>query len=153
MTEPAAFDAEATPAVTLAGKVWPIPELVWRDLRKCRKELLELTDLINVAIAASPGHEGEGDQARAVRHMTAMELAIGELSNEDFERLVMGPLLAGLQAAHPSFTRDELWGMRLTETERQVAWIVVRRQSGLFAAKADEETVPGEAGGAAQSPT
>lgn len=148
MTEPVAFDPETTPSVTLAGKQWPIPELVWRDLRKCRAELIELTARINVAIAASPAPADESDLGRGLRHMIVLERVFEDLSNEDFDRLVMGPIHAALCAAHPSLSKEELFSWRLTESERQMAWLTVRRQSLLFSSRA-EGPEPGEGDGAA----
>lgn len=148
MIEPAAFDPETTPAVTLGGKLWPIPELVWRDLRKCRKELLELNSRLNLALGALEGEAGEPDGARAMRYMAVLGDLFDGLSNEDFERLVMGPLHAALCAAHPQLTRDEFDGWRITEAERLAAWLVVRRQSGLFVF-GGEQAPSGEGPGAA----
>jgi len=119
MIEPATADPDV-PTVTLAGQAWPIPELVWRDLKKCRRELIELTDKIN----ASAGAGGDA--------FARMAAVFDGLSNEDFDRLLIGPILAGLQSLHPSLTRAEFETWRTTETERQLAWLTVRRQSGLF---------------------
>jgi len=79
---------------------------------------------------------------------------VTSLANEDFDRLVMGPLFVGLSAAHPDLTRDELDSWPMTEFDRQLAWLTVRRQSGLFVireASADDvetDEEPGEATGA-----
>ena len=101
MIEPAIREAD-TPTVVLAGKDWPIPELVWRDLRKCRKELIELTDLINAAMAAAITEDDpdEGELQRGLRRLGLITKVFDHLSNEDYDRLVMGPLLAALQSAN-----------------------------------------------------
>jgi hypothetical protein len=132
MTEPAEFDPATTPSVSLGGKSWPIPVLVWRDLKKCRRELIELNRMINDGLAASAPDPDEEPAARGLRQLVVMGQVFGDLSNDDFDRLVMGPIHAGLAAAHPTLTRDELEGWPLTDSERQMAWLTVRRQSGLF---------------------
>jgi hypothetical protein len=154
MTEPAAFDETAVPAVTLAGRDWPIPELAWRDLKKCRQELLELTRRINAVTGADPGAADESAAARGVRHLALMSDLLEGLSNEDYDRLVMGPLFAGLVASHPTLTRAEVESWASTESERLFAWLLVRRQSGLFLSSAAPEPQveapadPGEGDGA-----
>ena len=149
MTEPAAFDPEVMASVALAGRRWPVPELVWRDLRRCRKELLELNGRINEAASASAAEAGEDEEARSFRHLEILAQVFDGLSNDDFDRLVMGPIHAALQGTHPGLTRAEFDGWRTTETERQMAWLTVRRQSGLFVFKGEETSDPGEGGGAA----
>jgi hypothetical protein len=151
MTEPASLDPEV-PRAVLAGKEWPIPELVWRDLRKCRGQLIELNGRLSTAIAALDVVEGEDVVARWTRHLGAMAEVFNALSNEDCDRLVMEVLFVALSAAHPSLSREEFESWRTTETERQTAWLVVRRQSGLFVFINDgagEADPSGEAAGAA----
>ena len=139
------------PRVALAGREWPIPELVWRDLKKCRQQLLELSALIRTNIAArEPVASDAGDDVRAASDLLAMSEVLQGLSNEDFDRLVMGPIHAGLVAGHPSLTREELDGWVIDEPDRQWAWLVVRGQAGLFvkqddAAVQEKEEAPGEA--------
>jgi hypothetical protein len=147
LTEPADLDAEI-PRVTLAGKAWPIPELVWTQLRKCRRELIELNGLINAALAESAPAPDESALDRGLRQMGVMEQVFLGLSNDDFDRLVMAPIYLALSGAHPDLSRDEFDAWRLTETERQLAWLTVRRQSGLFIFR-DVETPSGEDVGAA----
>ncbi|MGC1300932.1 MAG: hypothetical protein WA840_01035 [Caulobacteraceae bacterium] len=149
MTEPAAFDAETTPAVTLGQQLWPVPELVWSDLKKCRRELIELNDMINAAAAAEPAEAEESPAERGNRQLRVMGQLLDGLSNEEYDRLVMGPVLAALQAAHPTLTKGEFAVLRSTEAERQMAWLTARRQSGLFVFAGGEQPAPGEASGAA----
>jgi hypothetical protein len=128
------------PTITLAGKDWPIPELlVWRDLKKCRSELLELTARINAAVVIS------GDSMETVARL------LDDLPNEDFDRLVMGPLLAAVQSLHPTVTRADFEAWPTTELERQFAWLKVRQHSGLFVFS--KEAAPGEADGAPSPPS
>ncbi len=147
MTTPAPFDPSVTPSVVLAGQVWPVPELGWRDLKKCRSALIELNRRLNAAIAASVAASDEADEARGARHMAAMADLFNGLSDEDCERLVMEPLLAALQAQHPGLTRAAFFGWHTSELERQLAWLTVRRQSGLFVIYAGADAA-GEADGA-----
>lgn len=153
MNPSADFDPEVTPSMALGGQAWPVPPLVWRDLKKCRRAIVELNDLLNLAIDADPGPEGEGRLERSIRYMVIMERVLDALPDEDYDRLVMGPVLAGLQAAHPAMTRAEFEDLRSTEAERQRAWLTVRLQSGLFmvvdAEGPAENPASGEAVGAA----
>jgi len=152
--DPAEFDPESALVVTLAGKQWPIPPLVWRDLKKCRAELLELTDTINRAVAAAAAIPDEDADARMLRDMGVVSQVFQELSNDDFDRLVMGPIHAGLAAANPSLTRAEFESWPISEIDRQLAWLVVRTQSGLFLVREDgPDSQPGEIRGAPRSPT
>lgn len=151
MIEPAEFDRETIPAVFIGGREWPIPELVWRDLRKCRQELIELNARVGEAVSASRGPEDESEIDRGARNMVVLAQVFRDLSNDDFERLVMAPIHVGLCAASPALTRDEFFGWRTTEIERQLAWLTVRRQSGLFIFQG-ETTQSGEGSGA-QSPS
>lgn len=149
MTEPADFDPETTPAMSLCGKSWPVPELVWRDLKRCRSAIIELNGRLNDAIAAAPELPGATEAERVARNMGILGDVFDGLSDEDCDRLVVTVIHAGLNAAHPSITRSEFEGWRLTERDRQMAWLVVRRQSGLFVFQGDEAPSPGEADGAA----
>jgi len=153
MTEPAEFNPDETPSVVLAGKAWPIPKVLgWRALSRCRAELLDLTRRLNAAIKATAGSADETDDERQVRHTTAMDEVFNGLSNEDYDRLVVGPMLAALQALHRGLTRDEFEAWELTEFERQLAWLAVRGQSGLFVTgKGDPD--PGEASGTSRIPS
>jgi len=150
-TEPVAIEP-GTPAVRLAGKLWPIPELAWRDLKKCRSALLALTDQINDVIAAAKDTSGEDDDVRAQRNLAAVSLVFQALADDDFDRLVVGPIHAGLQAAHPTLSREEFDGWSFSEAELQLAWLTVRGQSGLFVLRApgsDGNALSGEVAGVA----
>lgn len=158
--EPAEFDQEATPCVTLMGKQWPIAELVWRDLRRCRGELIELNRMINAALAESAPAPDESTAERGLRQTGVMAQVFDGLSNDDYERLVMAPIHAGLASAHPKLTRAAFDGWRMSDYERQIAWLTVRKQSGLFVFLDSEpgdsepgDDSPGEADGAARSPS
>jgi hypothetical protein len=128
MTEPAECP-EGVPAVTLAGQKWPIPELAIRQLRLVRRPLIDLTD----AIAETQ------DETTGQRVM--------KLSNEQYAQMTE-VVYQGLTRAHPKLGRDEFLDMSCTDMEIFLAFLVVRRQSGLFVAKpsdAEERSQPGEA--------
>jgi hypothetical protein len=147
MTEPADFNPEQTPVITLAGKNWPVPVLGWEQLQNCRDELLELTGRINDAIAADPLPDDAGDEARGDHNMAAMIKVFRGLKNEDYGRLVVGPIYAALTALHPSLSRKEFNSWPMLEGERQLAWLTVRTQSGMFTLR-DKGNAPGEETGA-----
>lgn len=155
MTEPASFDPETQPTVTLGGRNWPIPELLgWRQLSRCRQQLLGLNSRIAAAAKASPAPPDADDEALVLHNVMVMSDVFTGLSNDEFDDLVQGPLFAALSALHPKLTREEFDGWPVTESERQFALLTVRRCSGLFVFGApetapDEEPPPGEAQGAA----
>jgi hypothetical protein len=153
MTENTAPDAPI-PAVALNGKLWPIPQLVWKDLRKCRAELLELSGRINAASAETPAAPDDAtDEELEARGLAIVAGVFHGLSNDDFDRLVMRPIHAGLAAGHPELSLDEFYSWPIGEADRQLVWLAVRRQSGLFVfgGKAEEPDA-GEAEGTALSP-
>lgn len=149
MTEPAEFDAEATPTVTLAGKEWPVPELAWTQLKLCRAALLEVSTRINAATRAAKAPKSETASDRLSRELGLVTKVFAELSDEDYDRLIMAPLHAGLTALHPELKRAEFDAWRSTEFERQMAWFTLRRQSGLFVFRGEPtpEDDPGEGQG------
>jgi len=126
MTKPNHHDA---PSVVLAGRKWPIPELGVRQLRAVRRPLIDLTD----AIAET---ESETTRERVLR-----------LSSEQYEAMCE-VVYQGLTRAHPELARDEFLDMTCTDAEILLAFLVVRRQSGVFVAKprdGSEASTPGEA--------
>lgn len=114
MTEPAEYDAKTTAAVTLAGRKWPIPELGVRQLRYVRRPLLDLTK----RLADTDPSLGQS--------------VLLSLTTEEYESLVVEVVFQGLTRAHPSLTRDEFLDMAISDVEMTAAWLVVRRQSGVF---------------------
>lgn len=118
MTEPAKHDSD-TPTVLLAGKAWPIPKLVPRQLRHCREALLEMNRV--VAKSAIVGSNGK-----------LLIDAFTVLSDEQYEKLLLAPVWRALTRAHPDMPFDELLDMDLDDSELVAAWFVVRQQSGLF---------------------
>ncbi len=147
MTEPAENAPDGAAFITLGGKDWPVPVLAWRQLQKCRRELLELSSLINEAIAARPVPADADDDAHLARNGEAMLGVFRGLSNEDYDRLIMGPIFVGLTALHPTLGRDEFDSWSSGEDDRQTAWLAVRRQSGMFMTRS-EAAPSGEAKGA-----
>lgn len=124
MIEPASCDADI-PRVKLAGREWPVPELAVRQLRIVRRPLIDLTD----AIAAT---ETETMGQRVMRLTTAQYEELCEI------------VYQGLTRAHPSLTREEFLDMQASDMELFMAFLVVRRQSGIFVA-AGEAPPTGEA--------
>ena len=160
MTDTPALDPETTAQATLAGRLWPVPLLGWRSLRRCRGEFMELTRLINAAIAeAPPPADAADDAAIGDRNLRIMAGVFDGLSNDDFDRLVVGPVHAGVAAGSPEVTRAALEALPVEEFEWQLAWLTVRRQSGMFAlrgaasAPAEGDDPSGEGQGAARSPS
>jgi hypothetical protein len=132
MTEPATFDARTTPAVTLGGKDWPIPELAPRQYTQIWGDLVELTSALDASEAGEFG-------ARVLKLTTAQ-----------FGRM-QDCVYVGLTRAHPSLTRDEYLDMACSTGEIVRAFLVVRMQTGLFG-KRDGDSAAGEAR-AAERPT
>jgi len=116
----------ASPTVTLGGRAWPIPELAIRQLRLVRRPLIDLTD----AIAAT---ESETTGERVMKLSTAQYEAMVEIVYQGFTR------------AHPTLAREEFLDLAATDMEIFQAFLVVRRQSGLFVTAPSEARPPGEA--------
>jgi hypothetical protein len=131
MTEPASFDA-TTPKVLLGGKSWPVPELAIRQLRAVRRPLIDLTEAIAETEDASTGD-------RVMRLSTAQYEAMCEV------------VYQGLTRAHPQLTRDEFLDLACGDAEIFLAFLVVRRQSGVYVMRSSdvEASIPGEAHGSA----
>lgn len=129
MTEPAEFDSSRTPAVTLAGRQWPIPELAVRQLREVRAPLLEFNERI-----------------RKLPRENALD-AFTTMAKDEFNRLVIEPVFWGLTRAHPKLTMDEFLDMPISDMELIAALGVVQKQSGLFipAQKMEGNAPQGEA--------
>ncbi len=145
----AASGGVGTPEITLAGRDWPIPDLLtWRELSRCRRALLELNGLITDAVAAAGLLGDDSDGARIARNLQALSTVFRDLADADFDRLVMTPIYVALTARHPALTREEFDAWPTTEIERQYAILAVRRYSGLFVfadpASDPEEAAPGE---------
>ena len=164
MIEPAEAYPEDAVLVELAGRQWPVPVLVWRDLKKCRYELIELQNRFNDAsrwlppplVDADDDHADEAakrEKAMSARNAQVLGSVFNSLPNEDYDRLVMGPIFIALHALHPKLTRDEFESWHSSEAERQFAWLMVRTQTGMFLAAAPEDDDAGEAAGDTQPPS
>lgn len=131
MTEAAA--APVVVDVVLGGKSWPIPELVPRQLRLIRAELIEMT-----------------------RRLNADPKAFGALSNADYETMLLRVVHVALTRSNPELTEAAFFDLPATEAELIEAWNVVQRQSGLFVFEkkgSGGDAPEGEAGAAATAGT
>jgi hypothetical protein len=125
MTEPTEYP-QSTPCVTLGGREWPVPELAIRQLRAVRRPLIDLTE----AIAAT---DSESAGERVLRLTTAQYESMCEV------------VYQGLTRAHPTLSRDEFLDLAATDAEIFLAFLVVRRQSGVYVARDAEASTTGEA--------
>lgn len=116
------------PAVTLAGKKWPIPELAVRQLRYVRAPIVELTDRINTAY--EPVFKDGEIVGQRIKE-GAVDPVVS-LSVEDYDRLIVEVVWQGLTRAHPDITLDDVLDMTATPAELFSAWLVVRRQSRIY---------------------
>lgn len=126
-TEPAPFNPETTPFVTLAGKQWPIPMLVPRQLRNCRRQIIDLTD----AIAPDVPLAQEGDAAGLAAVAESTGDKVMAMTNSQWERL-QEAVYWGLTRAHPTMTMEEFLDMPSTDGDMFKAFLVVRTQSGIY---------------------
>ncbi|HUO92557.1 MAG TPA: hypothetical protein VMU22_06535 [Rhizomicrobium sp.] len=133
MTDPADHHPD-TPTVTLAGRRWPVPELAIRQLRVVRRPLIDLTDQI-----AATGTETTGER-------------VMKLSTAQYEQMVE-IVYQGLSRAHPKLSREEFLDLAATDMEIFQAFLVVRRQSGLFVTTPQDEARPVGEAEAEPSPT
>lgn len=128
---------DGTPVVTLAGKRWRIPELAVRQLRAVRRPIIDLTEAIAETSDATTGER------------------IMRLSGAQFEAMCE-VVYQGLTRAHPALGRDEFLDMACTDAEIFLAFLVVRRQSGIYARTTTDEaeaSTPGEEDAARPNPT
>lgn len=125
MTEPAYYNPETTPAVSLAGKLWPIPELAPRQLRLIRRDLIDITDLIQPRSAA-PGDDAD---QRAVAVSTGERVM--KLPNDQFGKM-LDIVFHGLTRAHPALTKEEFDDWALADADVFAAFLIVRKQSGIY---------------------
>lgn len=140
MTEPAEFDEKTTPAVQLAGKTWPIPLLAPRQLRVCRRQIIDVTEAIApdvVALADDPATIAEAGASTGDKVMS--------LPNMLWERL-MEVVFWGMTRAHPNLKWEEFLDLPITDADMFRAFLVVRKQSGVYTEPKEgaEPAKPGE---------
>ncbi len=122
MQEPAQT-REGVPTVTLAGRDWPVPEFCIRQLRATRRPLIDLTNAINPVVETDA--EGNG------RIVTSTGELVLSLSPAQFDQMC-DVVYHGLVGGSPSLTRDAFDALKATDAEIFLAFLVVRRQSGIF---------------------
>ena len=122
MIEPANIGSGA-PTVALGGKQWPIPELAIRQLRACRRQIIDLTEALSPVI-----EKGDNGEARIV---TTTGERVMRLAADQFDQMC-DVVYHGLTRAHPNLTPQEFDTLEATDSEIFLAFLVVRRQSGIF---------------------
>lgn len=128
MTTPAAYDEKATPVVILAGTKWPVPLLAPRQLRTGRRLIIDVTLALNPTLA-----DGDDPLKPVLPPKVTADEKLVVMSNETYESLTEIVYL-GLTRLHPEMTRDEFLDMPITDAEMYLAFLVVRRQSQVYAA-------------------
>lgn len=128
MTEANGHDTDI-PTVSLAGKQWPIPELGVRQLRKVRRKIFEIHDLLKTAKVG-------GD---------IVKLFV-ELTDEQYDALC-DVVYWSLTRAHKDMKREEFDDMAIGDGDLLRAFFVIRAQSGLFMPAAE-----GDGAGEAEAP-
>lgn len=113
------------PTVTLGGREFPIPELAVRQLRKVRRPMIDLSNLI-------VNSHGVGN-------------VLLDLSDEEYDRLVIDTVYWALTRGTKDLTKEEFLDLSASESELMTAWVVARKQAGAFIAKSAEEPDSGEA--------
>jgi hypothetical protein len=111
------------PTVTLAGRQWPVPELTIRQLRACRRAIIDLSEALSPVV-----EKGDSGEARVV---TTTGERVMHLPAEQFDQMC-NVVYHGLTRAHPSLTPQEFDALEATDSEIFLAFLVVRRQSGIF---------------------
>lgn len=133
MTEPAEFDENKTPFAVLDGKKWPIPVFVWRQLEVSRNKIKSLNDVI---IGSSPKDAGE-------RYMAL----------DDDQYRTMGEVVyQALLGAHPGLSLDEFRNMRISDGQLFEAFLVARKQSGVYVFREASEGETGQCDGERDQP-
>jgi len=143
MTEPAQHDGN-TPTIHLDGRDWPVPVFVWRQLEQSRAKIIGLNDAII-------GSQKDGKVNERY------------ISLDDGQYRTVGEVVyQALLGAHPKLTVEEFRNMRISDGELFAAFLVARRQSGIYvfsdAAEcgsddAQERSPPGEAQAESRSQT
>jgi hypothetical protein len=136
MTDTMLIDDSNAPRVTLGGRTWKVPELGIRQLRLVRRPIIDLTDaLVETA-----------DETTGERVMKLTEAQFGQMCDVVYH---------GLTRAHPELTREAFEAMAATDGEIFLAFLIVRRQSGIYVVRPADTpgaNAPGEAE-AEMSPT
>src|SRR5260221_7604959 len=110
MIEPAEHDAD-TPTMRLAGKDWPVPELGVRQLRKARRKIFDLTDVL--IIKAPKNEKGEAELGDAYVSLT--EEQYGDLCDV---------IYWGLTRAHAKLSREEFDEWPCKDSELMLGFFV-----------------------------
>lgn len=142
MTEPSLYNPLTTPAVKIAGKLWPVPKLAPRQYRKIWDDVIAVTDAIDAALPLPPPEVAIYDLPERVL----------KLSTEIFDRL-QNCVYWGLTRAHPDLTLEEFLDMEASPPALVHAFLVVRSQTDMFAPRtAEEGGNVGEESGASAPP-
>jgi hypothetical protein len=135
MTTPAPFNENLTPHVVLNGQKWPILELAPRQLRQCRRQIIDVTDAIEPEFA-------EDDPLGLGKPVVGTGVKVLQLPNEVYAQMV-DAVYWGLTAAHPDLTEDEFSGWGLKDADLFKAFLTVRSQSGIYQQVTAADAQPG----------
>jgi hypothetical protein len=161
MTEPAKFDRKKTPAVMLIDKQWPIPaaaieqcDPIWDEMQEINRILVKQNEAQeesdpDTETLLDPDAAAQDKKAAFAREVMKRGQAFMErrytLSREDFGK-VREIVYAGLTWAHPELTLPEFMGWKVPFTQLLLAFLVVRKQSGMFGDfEGAEDEILGEA--------
>lgn len=136
MTEPAEFNPLATPAVRLGDKLWPVPPLAPRQFREMFEDMVAVTDALTDALPVSP------DAKKGSDIMDRVAL----LNRPTYDKM-LNVVYWGLTRAHPDLTQAEFLDMPIDPQQTVMAFLIVRSQTGFYAA-AGEGGTSGEGSGA-----
>jgi hypothetical protein len=130
MTEPAPFDPNRTPFLTLGGKQWPVPPLVADQLDMIWDDVIALSNVLFAQSEEPPAEEGNAEAANLRRGLLVVGRRL-ELTAEQFKKL-RSVVYYGLLRAHPALTLEAFRAIPATSFQMLNAFFVVRRQSGIY---------------------
>lgn len=158
MIEPAAFDPKRTPALHWDGKDWPVPPLVADQLDVVWDPIVELTKVLFAQDKDRPPEEpmpeseasGVGSDTKALIRGFEIVQRRYDLTSEQYAKM-REVVFYGLLRAHPKLAVKEFRSVPTTSLEIFTAFLVVRRQSGIYGDFEGANPPQGEAQ-AAESP-
>lgn len=127
-----------TPVITLAGREWFVPVLVWKQLRVVTGPLQSVLPKI---------------QEAGVRYQSGDPQGVLELMTDGALDTLFEIALSALTRAYPAITEEALEELTILPQELVAAMPVIGQQSGIFK-RSNGNDQPGEAEGTDQpSPT
>jgi len=135
------------PTIRLNDRNWPVPEFGPRVLRECREQIRRANDAVLVVRDDDPPLPEDKDAANAEYGRRAGG-RYAKLSNA-IAGDMFDAVYWALKAAHRDLERGEFDDWPITDDELFAAYLVARRQSGIYGRFRNKPS--GEAGAASET--